>query len=50
MSFVYFVRPIYSPVIYPPVTDAPLVYYPLNTVTYRFPIPVLYSAPPAMVM
>jgi hypothetical protein len=50
MSYVYFVRPIYAPIIYPPTTCPPLVYYPLNNVTYRFPVPVLYSTPPGNVL
>ncbi|HKM78220.1 MAG TPA: hypothetical protein VJZ03_04025 [Candidatus Bathyarchaeia archaeon] len=48
MTFTYFVSPIYTPIAYPP-SPFPVVYYPLKSNPYRFPMPVLYSAPPPAV-
>jgi hypothetical protein len=50
MSFVYFVRPIYAAVEYAPQSYPPVVYYPINNMTFRFPVPVLYSTPPPMIL
>ncbi|MGD0423440.1 MAG: hypothetical protein ABSA92_08275 [Candidatus Bathyarchaeia archaeon] len=50
MSFVYFVSPIYSPVIYPPTAQFPIVYYPVKSSTYQFPIPLMYSTPPPAIL
>ena len=50
MSYVYFVTPIYTPVFYPPTAQPPVVYYPTKTVTYKFPIPMLYSTPPPAIL
>jgi len=50
MSFVFFVAPIHAPVLYPPAMPLPVVYAPVNNVTYRFPIPLLYSSPPPAVL
>ena len=50
MSFVFFVRPIYTPFEFQPMAPPPVVVYPVNNVKFQFPIPVLYSAPPAAVL
>ena len=50
MGYVFFVTPIYTPVFYPPTAQAPVVYYPTKTVSYKFPIPMLYSTPPPAIL
>jgi hypothetical protein len=50
MAFVYFVSPIYTPMLYPPISQYPVVYYPVKSSTYRFPIPVMYSSPPPAIL
>jgi len=50
MSYVYFAKPIYTPMEFLPPNQLPVVYFPLNNVRYRFPVPVLYSNPPPAVL
>jgi len=51
MGFIYFAKPIYMPMIFPPMVESPpLVFYPVNNITFRFPVPVLYSTPPVPVL
>ena len=48
MNLVYFVTPVMTPVECMP--QPPVVYYPINNVKYRFPVPVIYSTPPVAVL
>ena len=50
MGYVFFVTPVYTPVFYPPTAQPPVVYYPTKTVSYKFPIPMVYSTPPPAVL
>lgn len=48
MASVFFVTPMMIPIECQP--QPPVIYYPIKNVTFRFPIPVFYSTPPAAVL
>jgi len=48
MSYVYFAAPIMVPIECQP--QPPVVFYPVNYVRFRFPIPVQYSPPPVAIL
>jgi hypothetical protein len=50
MAFTYFVTPIYAAAEYAPPNYPPMFYYPIKPMRFRFPLPVLYSAPAAMIL
>ena len=48
MSYVYFVAPVMMPAEYQ--KPAPVLYYPLRTAAYMFPLPLVYGEPPIAVL
>jgi hypothetical protein len=48
MNYVYFAAPIMVPIECQP--QPPLVFYPVNNVRFRFPIPVQYAPPPVAIL
>jgi hypothetical protein len=50
MSLVYFVTPIMAAVEYAPQPNPPMIYYPAKIMTFKFPIPLLYSTPPPAIL
>jgi len=48
VSMVYFVTPVMMPA--EAQRPQPVLYYPLNVMMYRFPVPVQYPAPPIAVL